>query len=168
MADAVLIQVLPQLDLGERSVVRIEDAITVAGRADDAVACVQGAQGLEAVAGVAGDGVEVERAGNSLGDGDQGVDAKEFAATVDAAVAVTVEHEPGVVAFEPARAGLDAIGVVVEQDGVTAGRDADGFDAVTVEVDGQRVTAGWGGGSAPVCVGQRVNVRPVVEDATDV
>ncbi|MBK6906599.1 MAG: hypothetical protein IPH08_05825 [Rhodocyclaceae bacterium] len=59
--------------------------------------------------------------------------AEEFAAIVDEAVAVAVEHEQGVVGFDPAGGGLNAIAVVVEEDG-SGGVDADGFETVVVEV----------------------------------
>ncbi|EXI67206.1 MAG: hypothetical protein AW08_02310 [Candidatus Accumulibacter adjunctus] len=64
--------------------------------------------------------------------------AEEFPAGVDGAVAVPVENEEGVVRLDPAGRGLDTVGVVVEEDGGT-GLDADGFQTVTVKVEGQRV-----------------------------
>jgi hypothetical protein len=70
--------------------------------------------------------------------------AEEFAAVVDAAVAVAIEDEEGVVALDPTGGGPDTVAVVVEEDGV-AGVDADGFEAVVVEVEDERVNAERGG-----------------------
>ena len=60
--------------------------------------------------------------------------AEEFTAAVDGAVAVAVEDEKGVSCLDPAGGGLDAVAVVVEEDGV-GGIDTGGFEAVVVEVE---------------------------------
>ncbi len=140
LADAVLVEVLPQAHLAEGGVAGVEDAVGIARRAGRSSARVQRAQRLEAVA---------RHALGAVGVGDQGVDAEQFAAGVDQAVAVAVERQPGVVAAHPAGARADAVGVVVEED--RGGPDTHGLQAVAVEVDGERVAggAGWGEGGAP-------------------
>ena len=55
---------------------------------------------------------------------------EEFAAVVDDAVAVSVEHQKAVIWLDPAGGGLDAVAIVVEEDGGGAGGDAEGFDAL--------------------------------------
>ena len=142
--DAVLIEVAPDLNVGVLGIGIAEDAIVVA--------------------------VEVGECGKAVGGflavGQEGVDAEEFVAVVDAAVAVFVENEQGIIAFDPAGAGLDAVAVVVEE-GLGGSGDADGFDAVAVEVQGERV-AGWGRGTGLVVeVGEfGVEVADCARDAT--
>lgn len=84
--------------------------------------------------------------------GDQSINPKQLAARVGAAVAVAVavHGQLGIVAIEPAGAGLNAIGVVVEEDGLAA--SGEGFDAVAGEVDGERVSAGRGDVGAVVAL----------------
>ena len=71
-----------------------------------------------------------------------------------AAVAVFVEGEKGVIAGEPARAAARTVAVVIEENGVAAG-DADGFEAVTVEIEGEGVDAGTPAAGAEVEVVER-------------
>ena len=134
LADAVAVQVAPDAHVGKLRVAGVEDAVAMAGRADGAVAGVQASQGLKAVGGIArhGDG----RAGVAVGgDVDQRVHAKQLAAGIDGAVAVAVQHQPGVVGAQPAGAGADAVGIVVEEGGGAVVDDGGGLDAVAVEVD---------------------------------
>ena len=125
LADAVLVQVLPQFDVGELGVGSVEQLVAVG---------VETAQRLEAIGGI--HRVDAWRAA------EQGVYAEQLAAGVNAAVAIAVEHQPCIVGAYPTRTGFDAVGVVVEQDG--GGGDAYGFDAVAVEIDRQRVARGGG------------------------
>ena len=134
LADAVAVQVAPDAHVGKLRVAGVEDAVAMAGRADGAVAGVQASQGLKAIGGVSrhGDG----RAGVAVGgDVDQRVHAKQLAAGIDGAVAVAVQHQPGVVGAQPAGAGADAVGIVVEEGGGAVVDDGGGLDAVAVEVD---------------------------------
>ena len=116
LRDAVLIQIAPEAHVGELGVIGIEHPVAIG---------IEIAQGIEAVGGFLAVALD-------------GVDAEQFAAVVDQAIAVAVEHEKGVMAVEPAGAGLDAIAVVIEEHGIGAA-DADGFDAVAVEVEDERV-----------------------------
>ena len=84
--------------------------------------------------------------------GDQRVHPKQLAAGIDGAVAVAVQHQPGVVGAQPAGASADAVGVVVEEGGDAVVDDGGGFDAVAVEVDGQGVAGAGLEGVAPVAV----------------
>jgi len=120
LADAVLVAVAPEADVGELGVESAEEAVVVA---------VEVGQGGEAVGGF-------------LAVGEHGVDAEEFVAVVDRAVAVLAEREEGVVAFEPAGAGLDAVAVAVEEHRGAA--DAGGFESVAVKVEGEGVLARGG------------------------
>ena len=113
IGDAILVQVAPDANIGELGVKAAEEAVVVAVEV----------------------GERGKAAGGFLAVGHDGVDAEEFVAVVDQTVAVLVEGEEGVVALDPAGAGLDAVTVVVEED-LGGGGDADGFHAVAVEVDG--------------------------------
>jgi hypothetical protein len=77
LAQAVLVEVLPELQLGESGVAGVEQTVAIA---------VEVAQGVEAGEGKLA--VELQRVG-----------AEELGARVDGAVAVAVQHEPGVVAL---------------------------------------------------------------------
>ena len=151
LADAVAVQVAPDAHVGKLRVAGVEDAVAVAGRADGAVAGVQAPQGIKAVGGVArhADGRAVVVVGAN---GDQRVHPKQLAAGIDGAVAVAVQHQPGVVGAQPAGASADAVGVVVEEGGDAVVDDGGGFDAVAVEVDGQGVAGAGLEGVAPVAV----------------
>ncbi len=111
---AVLIQIAPHLHIGKLRIVGIEHAIGVA---------VQIAQGIETVAGFRVVRLHI-------------VDAEQLRPRIDAAVAVLVQHQQTVVALHPARATACAVAVVIEKHGAVG---ADGFDAVTVEVEGEGV-----------------------------
>ena len=120
LAEAVLVQVAPEADVGVLGIRCVEELVAVA---------IEASEGGEAVGGVQG------AAGEGFG-ADDGIDAEEFAAGVDGAVAIAVEDDEGVIPFEPAGAGLDGVGVVVEQN---PRGHADRFDAIPVQVDGQGV-----------------------------
>ena len=79
LADAVAIVVAPYAHLRVAGVAGVEHVVAVAGRAGGAIAHVQRAQRLESGGGVAGDGLK-DAAAVEFGDGDEGVDAEEFAA----------------------------------------------------------------------------------------
>ena len=74
VADAVLVEVLPQAHLGERRVLCVEDLVAVA---------VERGEGLEAIARIAGDGDGLPV--DLLGDGDLGVHPEQFTAGVGGA-----------------------------------------------------------------------------------
>lgn len=142
LADAVAIGVLPELHLGEGAVRGVKDVVAV---------LVKRAQGLEAGLGIA-DLLVGRAVGVVMSAAELGVDAKELAAGVDRAIAVEITNEPGIVAIKPAGAGANAVGVVIEEDrGSAVGRDAEGFDAVAIEVDGKGVA-----GRAPINCGPPV------------
>ncbi|WP_233584750.1 hypothetical protein [Aquabacterium soli] len=61
---------------------------------------------------------------------------------IDSAIAVSVHDQPGIIPFQPSRPSSDAIGVMVKQNGVTRS-DANSFNAIPIQIDCQRVTAGW-------------------------
>ena len=84
-----------------------------------------------------------------LSAGDQRVDPEELSARVDAAIAVAVQYQPGVIGQQPAGAGAYAVGVVVEEHGAVRAAYPYGFDAVAVEVDGQGVARGGGQSATP-------------------
>ena len=132
LAEAVLVEVAPQAQGVELAVEGAELAVAVA--------------------------VEIGQRGKAVGGflsvGEDGVDAKQLAAVIDAAIAVFVEGEKGVIAGEPAGAAARAVAVVIEEDGVAAG-DADGFEAVTVEIEGEGVDAGTPAAGAEVEVVER-------------
>ncbi len=107
LGNAVLVAVLPDSDVGELGILRIEDAITIA---------IEVPEGVEAIGGF-------------LAVGFDGVDPEQLTAVVDLAVAVAVQHEETIVALDPAGAGLQAIAIEVEGD---TGVRADGFDTVAV------------------------------------
>ena len=65
-----------------------------------------------------------------------GVDAEQLAAGVDGAVAVEVAHQDAVVGADPAGAGADAVGVVVEEDGAGGALQ---LQAVAVQIEHQGV-----------------------------
>jgi hypothetical protein len=115
LADAVLVEVAPYAQLVEVGIQAVDHAVAVAvlsPQSGVAVSCVDGAvQG----------GVE------------QAVVAKQFASAVYYSVAVDIDHQQAVVAFDPAGAGFNAIGIVVKQDG-GQGVNAHGLDAVAVQV----------------------------------
>ncbi|EXI86098.1 MAG: hypothetical protein AW11_03227 [Candidatus Accumulibacter regalis] len=104
LADTVLVEVAPEAQTGEAGVEAVDLAV--------AVRVFLGERG-EAVGG------------NAAG-AQRGAIAEQFAAVVDAAVAVAIEDEEGIVALHPTGGGPDTVAVVVEEDGV-AGVDADGF-----------------------------------------
>ena len=68
--------------------------------------------------------------------GQQGFIAKEFAAGVDDAVAIAVEHQQAVVGIYPGSVGADGIAIAVELNAVGQGGD---FQAITVQVQDQGV-----------------------------
>ena len=109
LADAVLVQVAPQAQVGELGIAGIDFAVEVG---------IQVAQGVEAVGGQLAVAF------------DHGI-AEQFATIVDFAVSVFVQHQEGVVGSDPAGRGLDAIGVELDGGG---GVDAEGFQAVVVQV----------------------------------
>ena len=117
---AVLVQVLPQAYLNKRSVCRIEQTVAV---------CIQCCQCLKSGGGVHRIHTRCAR--------QQRVHAKQLAPRIDRTVAVAVEHNPSIIGLDPARADADSVGVVVKQNGRC--RDANGIDAVAIEVDGKRI-----------------------------
>jgi hypothetical protein len=123
LADAVLIGVLPQAQVGKAGVGGIDPAVGVAVFLREGGEAV-GGEGLSIRAGIEWCGI-----------------AEKFAASVDGIVAVAVKNEEGIAGLDPAGGGLDAVAVVVEKDGGCR-VDAGGVEAVTVEVEGQRVAAG--------------------------
>ena len=110
----VLVDVAPDLQGAPGEVGGVELAVGVG---------IQIGQGVEAVHGVLAIGLER-------------VDAEELSAGVDGAVGVEVANEDGVVGADPARAGADGVGVVVEEDGAVGALE---FQAITVEVEHQGV-----------------------------
>ena len=128
LADAVLVQVLPEPDLSECGIGCVEHTIIVG---------IEPGQRCKACRGI--HRIDTRRARQ------QGIDAEQLAPAVDQAIAIAVQHQPGIVGLNPARAGAYAIGVVVEED--RRGTNADRFDAVAVEVDRQRIAehGGWQG-----------------------
>ena len=124
LADAVLIQITPESQIGKAGIEAIDLAVVVA---------VFLGEGGKAVGGLAASG---QRCGV----------AEQFAAVVDGVVAVAVKDEEGVVAPGPACGSLDAVAIVVEEDG-SGGVDAGGFQAVAVEVEDQWVVAYGGDGA---------------------
>ncbi len=116
LGHAILVEILPDPHAGEVLVLGIERAIGIA---------VQFAQGVEAVPGLAAIALD-------------GIDAEQFAAVVDPAVAVEVANQQGIVTLDPAGAGFQAVAVEVEGD---AGVGGDGFYAVVVEVKSEGVGA---------------------------
>ena len=122
MADAVLVQIAPDAQVGKGAVCCRDFAVLVGVQVFD---CVKTIGGQLPVA--------LER-----------VHAKELTARVDGAVAIAIEHQPAVIRLDPTGTGLHAIGIVVEQDdGAVAG--AGGFNAIAVEVEDQGVAARRGG-----------------------
>ena len=121
---SVLIQIAPNLHIGKLSIVGIEHAIGIA---------VQIAQGIEAVDRLCRIRLHI-------------VDAEQLRAGIDTSVAVLVQHQQTVIALHPTRATACAVAVVVEEDGAVG---ADGFDAVTVEIEGEGV-AGKNEGLSPI------------------
>ena len=95
LADAVLVEVTPELELCPVGVGGIDEAV-----------------GVGVFLGECGEAVGGEASCVELG-----TVAEEFAAGVDEAVVVAVEDEEGVVRLDPAGGSLDAVGVVVEEDG---------------------------------------------------
>ncbi|MBK6402424.1 MAG: hypothetical protein IPF74_10990 [Rhodocyclaceae bacterium] len=81
LADAVLVQVAPEADVGVLGIIGVEQLVAVA---------IEASEGGEAVGGVQG------AAGEGFG-ADDGIDAEEFAAGVDGAVAIAVEDDEGVI-----------------------------------------------------------------------
>ncbi len=67
----------------------------------------------------------------------QSIDISTRAPGVNRPVTVTVQHQPTIVRLQPTGAGLDPIGIVVEQNdpAITACR----FDPVTVQIQRQRI-----------------------------
>ncbi|WP_265283001.1 hypothetical protein [Verminephrobacter aporrectodeae] len=118
MADAILVQVTPDAQVGKNAVCRIDLAVVI------------GIQVFECVKAV----------GCQLAIALERVHTKEFATRIDRAIAISVQHQPAVVGFDPSSAGFDAIGVVIEQDDRTVA-GAGGFDAVAIQIENQRVTA---------------------------
>ncbi len=137
MADAVLVEITPDSEAGEVGVLCIDDAVVVA---------VEIGQGIEAV-------------GRQRTVGFDGGVAKQFAPVIYRAVAVPVPDHKAVIGTDPAGGGLDAVCVLVEQNG-RCGVDADGLDTVVVEVEDKRVAADWRAnkslGVAVFAVGQGV------------
>ena len=86
----------------------------------------------------------------SHGSRQQRIDAKELAPGIDLPIAISIQNQPRVVAFDPARAGTDAVGIVVKHNRVDAGTD--GFDAVAIEVDCERVYRADGVGTTKLRV----------------
>ena len=116
LADAVLIQVAPDAQLGKSAVGGIYLAVTVV---------IKIGQGLIAV-------------GGTLAVFERGVVAEQLAAIIDDAVAIAVINEETVVLVYPASGGADAILVVVKERAfmTVAGK---GFDTVAVKVEGEGV-----------------------------
>ena len=129
MTDTVLVQVLPNAHLAECRVTGVEDLITIG---------VQAAQRLESRVGVALISHRRGAAGRCFGDRDLRIDAKQLAPGIDHAIAIAIQHQPAVVALEPAGAGANTVGIVIEHD--RRGADADRFDTVRIQVNGQGIT----------------------------
>ena len=122
LADAVLVQVAPEAEVAVLGIGAVEKLVAVAV---DALEGVEGIDGVDRAAG--------ERFG-----ADDGIDAEQLTTGVDGAVAIAVEDDEGIVGLEPAGAGLDGVGVVVEENPRI---NSDCFDAVTVQIDGQGIAA---------------------------
>jgi len=116
VAAAVAVGVLPDLQIGPEGVGRVDASVRVA---------VPFGQGGKAV-------------GGKLAGLEPGLVAEEFAAGVDLAAAVAIPHQQAVVLADPAGLLGEAVGVVVEVGASAAGH---GFEAVTVQVEGEGVVA---------------------------
>ena len=152
LAEAVLVQVFPELELGVGGVIGVEEGVAIE---------VEVGQGFEAVGG------ELPGAGAAR---EAGVVAKQFAAVVDAAIAVEVAHQNAFTGGDPAAGGFNAVAVVVEQDDAAAGVDGAGADAVAVEVQDEGVAGGRGPGEGAVgCnVCHWINMGPIVNFPSDI
>jgi len=98
LADAVLVEVLPHLEAGEIGVQRIHRAVAVAvlsGECRKTIRRIAACRKLRAV-------------------------AEQLRAVVYDAVTIPVQHQHTVRRRHPARAALDAVTVVIEQEGVVA------------------------------------------------
>ena len=116
LADAVLVCIAPNAQMGKDAVILINAAI--------AVVVVFG-QGFIAV-------------GGTFAVFEQGVVAEEFAAMVDGTVLIAIEYQKAVCAFHPAGGGADAFAGVIEEGAVRAVK-SDGLDTVAVKVKGEGV-----------------------------
>jgi len=119
LADAVLVEVALEFDVGVLRVGGVEDAIAVG---------VDALQGVEAVFRFDDLAARVAV--------DHRIDAEELGAAVYRAIAVPIQHHERIVALQPPGAGLDAVAVVVE---LHPGIDAHRLNAVAVEVEGKGV-----------------------------
>ena len=115
-ADAVVIEVAPDAEFLESAVGSIHFAVAV---------FIQFGQCGKAMCG-----------GRTVFE--QGIVAKEFAAVVDFAVAVTVIHQNAVVAVYPAGSSADAVTLMVKHRACMS-VGSKGFDAVAVQVKGEGV-----------------------------
>ena len=98
LRDAVLVEVLPHLEAGEIGVQRIDHAISIA---------VLSGECRKAICRIAASR-------------QRGTVAKQLGAVIYDAVIVAVQHQHTVRRRHPARAALDAVTVVIEQEGVVA------------------------------------------------
>ena len=107
LADTVLVQVLPNFELGKGRIQVGDEAVCIA---------VKVFQGIKALGGK---GVVCF----------EGINAKQLAAGVDGAVAIQVAHQQAVIGCRPTGTGFDAVGVMVEKY-CAVGRDQ--FEAIAV------------------------------------
>ena len=119
VGNAVLVEVAPQAQVGKARVGGIDPTVRVG---------VFLRQRVEAI-----DRSAAECEGRGV--------AEQFLPAVDAAVAVAVERQEGVVGLDPARQRRDARAGGVEVDAASGVAGAGSFDAVAVEVEDQRVLA---------------------------
>jgi hypothetical protein len=124
LADAVLIEVAPEAQIGKVRVERIDLTVVVAVFLRERGKAVGGSAACDKRSGI----------------------AKKFVPVVDGAVAVAIENEEGVIAGHPAGGGLHAIAIVIEKNG-GGGVDADGFETIAVEIENERIAANGGCGS---------------------
>jgi hypothetical protein len=114
LADAVLVQIAPDAQIGVLGVCGIKLAVGIA---------VKRSQGGKAVGGL----VTI---------GQNGFVTKEFGARVNLPVAIKVTHQHAVASADPGGAGLDGIAIGIEQDAF--GQRCD-LQAVAVEVQDQGI-----------------------------
>ncbi len=93
VGNAVLIQVAPDLELGEVGIDGIDNAVAVAVQIGEGGKTIVGSQAV----------------------GNVGAIAEHFRAVVDAAIAIHIPHQNPVVAANPTRRGADAVVVQIKQ-----------------------------------------------------
>ena len=123
LADAVLVQVAPDAHVGVLGVLGVEQPVSRTTRGICSTTHIQFSQGGKAMGGL-------------LAICQQGFITKEFAARVDDAVAIAVQHQQAVVGIDPGGIGTDGVAVAVELDALGQGGN---FQAVAVQVQDQRV-----------------------------